>query len=600
MRPSRFIGRRSCAHACGVILLAFTRLCFGQDPSTNLAVVLPKQDLYIGERVIATYVLPGETGPVEARLPKPKGLSLAYIDGRPSPDVDARAFVVRVSVLATGAGDLTLPSLDLKGSQQLWRTPARPIRVKEPVPTDDLRITTQLSHTNLFVGQPVLLTVTLSLDVAVERVTALDIRIPIMEHSAIEVRDSLRNPRPGAPDSIGLPVSDARVVAWTRKETIVFNKVLIPRKAGSLDFAPAYLLCSLKPGEKDARRRGFQYPSYFDNQFFHKETDGAYTRVYHRAPPIRLKVKPLPMKAPPGFSGIFGVCTLQLEAAPTDVQVGDPITLTLRVKDHAFPESVELPPLLNLPGFRGLFDVPEERAPGRLENGVRIFRQTLRPIREGVRSIPPIELSYFDLDSAAFGTVRAEALPLVVRPGRMAGAGDAVLSDGTRLRNTIKPLQDGITYNYSAEQVLNPPLFTLNPFRAWLAALFLPPLLYGLFNMVTRDRQLALHDPDAARRRRALKRYRLHRGRTSEGDVAELLAALQTYLSDRFSLARRRPAFRDIEPRIQESPVREDLQSVFVSAEEVLFSREASEADWSELTRKTNRSVDTLERGGPA
>jgi hypothetical protein len=570
--------------------------CFGQ--ATNVAVVLPKQDLYIGERLIVTYVLPDEAGPVETRLPKSEGLSLAFVDGRPAPDGETKAFVVRVSVLATGGGDLTLPAIDIKGAQQAWRTPSRSIHVVEPVPTNDLRITTELSSTNVYVGQPVLLTVTLSFDVAIERITALDIRVPLLESKHLEVRDSLKNPRPGAPESIGLPVSDARVVAWTRKEQIVFHKVLIPRKAGTLNIAPAYLLCSLKPGENDARRRGFQYPSYFDNQFFHKETEGAYTRVYHRAAPVKLNVQSLPASPPPGFSGIFGVFSLELEASPTEVQVGDPITLTLRVKDHAFPESVELPPLLNLPGFRGLFDIPEERAPGRVENGVRIFRQTLRPIREGVRSIPPIQLSYFDLDSAAFGTVRAEAVPLTVRPGRMAGAGDAVLSDGTRLRNTIKPLKDGITHNFSIDQVLHPPAITLNPLRAWLAALLMPPLLFGLFNWVTRDQQLALRDPDAARRRCAAKNFHHRLHGAAAGDFSVLRAALQTYLSDHFSLNRRRPVLADVEDRINDDQVRKDLHAIFATSESALFSDNGSGADWQSLKALADKSVETLERGG--
>lgn len=123
--------------------------------------------------------------------------------------------------------------------------------------------------------------------------------------------------------------------------------------------------------------------------------------------PLALRIDPLPEEGrPANFRGAVGRFRLEASADRSEVRVGEAFRLTLRLSGDGDLENVELPrPALHV------FGVVDDRAsPTR----TAVFEVAVP--REGVTSVPPIDLPHFDPGPpAGYRVARTDAIPLVVR-----------------------------------------------------------------------------------------------------------------------------------------------------------------------------------------
>ena len=130
---------------------------------------------------------------------------------------------------------------------------------------------------------------------------------------------------------------------------------------------------------------------FFDDDFFNPGRKGVYKTFVTRSHPAVLTALALPEEGrPAGFSGWVGRFQVDASASPTEVSIGDPITLTLSVSGSEYLDNVELPPLAKDPQLEKDFKIPEEMAAGVTRGDVKQFTQTLRPKSADVKAIPPI------------------------------------------------------------------------------------------------------------------------------------------------------------------------------------------------------------------
>ena len=182
-------------------------------------------------------------------------------------------------------------------------------------------------------------------------------------------------------------------------------------------------------------------------------------------------MKPLPTEnQPEGFYGLVGSYTISAQASPTDVSVGDPITLTLRIGGSPYLKPVRWPALEKVPALADNFRIPSEKASPELVQGHKTFIQTIRAKNNTVTEIPPIPLVTFDPQTGSYRSVASEPIPLTVAASHVLGSGDLsvamrasmavpgafspvvisdqVLSDGRQInlfRNSIKyTLKQGV------------------------------------------------------------------------------------------------------------------------------------------------------------
>ena len=75
-----------------------------------------------------------------------------------------------------------------------------------------------------------------------------------------------------------------------------------------------------------------------------------------RSRPLKLTVLSVPEQGKPaGFYGLVGRYTISAAAAPTKVNVGDPITLTIKIGGSKYLKPVQWPELEGLEELTGNF-----------------------------------------------------------------------------------------------------------------------------------------------------------------------------------------------------------------------------------------------------
>src|SRR5262249_51551887 len=124
---------------------------------------------------------------------------------------------------------------------------------------------------------------------------------------------------------------------------------------------------------------------------------------------------------PASFSGAVGNFTLsQYQAGPTNVGVGDPITLKIRIAGQGSWDSVTIPSAPATADWREFKLYPPtakvETHDQMQINGPKYFEQVITPKNADVKEIPGFTFSFFDPNARPSRTLQRAPLPIVVRP----------------------------------------------------------------------------------------------------------------------------------------------------------------------------------------
>src|SRR5205823_3079813 len=115
---------------------------------------------------------------------------------------------------------------------------------------------------------------------------------------------------------------------------------LKPIKAGTLNLGPAAATVVVDFPSGNRRRdplEQFGFRSFFGEDVEQKQLTVA-------SEPDTIKVLPLPStNVPPGFSGAVGSYTMTFSAGPTNVAVGDPITIKVQIAGTGDLDAITLP-----------------------------------------------------------------------------------------------------------------------------------------------------------------------------------------------------------------------------------------------------------------
>ena len=258
------------------------------------------------------------------------------------------------------------------------------------------------------------------------------------------------------------------------------------------------------------------------------------------SPPI--DILPLPTEGQPTtFSGAVGRCTLEVSAKPTEVRVGDPITLTLTLGSQADLESLQPPPLGRLTALTEAFKIPDEPLAGVIDGKVKRFTQTVRARHGQVAEIPPIPLTFFLPETGTYETVYSDPIPLVVSEVARLSL-EAIIDSGatthsvTRLTET----QGGILANYAdLDAISDDSAFSLAELgQSWAAgAVAVPPMLFGACWFIDRRRTRRQSDTVRLRRRSARKNALTALGRAGgHATASDVTSAVSGYVADRCNL----------------------------------------------------------------
>ncbi len=260
-------------------------------------------------------------------------------------------------------------------------------------------------------------------------------------------------------------------------------------------------------------------------------------------PRHELQVLPLPTNnVPASFNGAVGQFELTVSAGPTNVAVGDPITVKVQISGRGAWEWLSLP---EQPGWKDFTVYP---ATARLETtdalgiqGTKYFEQVVAPQSAAVQALPALEFSFFDPQQREYRTLRHPATPLVVRP--TAAATPVIAASQSGGAEAPPPTQDivGLKQRLGTVAAIQPPLAR----QPWFWGLNSLPVLGWILACVWRRRREALANNPRLRRRRQVAQIvndgveelrQLAAQNQAEAFFARLFHLLQEQIGERLNL----------------------------------------------------------------
>jgi hypothetical protein len=252
--------------------------------------------------------------------------------------------------------------------------------------------------------------------------------------------------------------------------------------------------------------------------------------------------------------GSFHVPVVRI--TPSDVQVEDPVTVSVRV-EAAGP--VQRPPrqlrLEKLPGFAEQFYVeyPNDPRFRPIDNRVWELTCTLKPRHVNVKAVPSFPFVFFTPGfvppERGYQIQRTDSIPLVVRPRVAVGPSDVAegadlppwpgslyeITEGAEVLRSVLPLSPHALAVIGAVCLICPPL----AFMAWCLAW--PRLFPG-----ARARLNVRHSTAARSALAALGRP------AKDGEIGQTAASIVAqYLRDRFELTAREPTPNEAQRRLE-------------------------------------------------
>ncbi|MEE8143350.1 MAG: BatD family protein [Planctomycetota bacterium] len=437
------------------------------------------------------------------------------------------------------------------------KTRSLTLHLQEVAKSQKLRARLLLPEKPIYIGQRVPVTFEWWLGFEPERVHDYEIHVPLFEASEAfsfidkpverEARNTLTIHTSGDPLRLKY-TADRRTHNGTPFQVLSVKRTLVPLKSGDFQWPAASVIVD----EVLSWRRG----GFSDFPFFESARRPARVRKLQGSDlPRKLVVKPVPaVGRPESYAGAVGSgFSLEASADRTVVRVGDPITLTLKVRGDGNLAQAGLPPLTADGGLSpSQFRIPDEDVAGLEKDGIKEFTVTVRVLSESAREIPALAYSWFNPESGTFQTSRSQPIALSVR-----GHADMVSAEDVVSSSPV----NGNATEVSAEGTRPPaesparPRFTLtgadlsivrhaslllssgapDPASPQIRlSLYLGPLL--LLALAIMSRRRADVDPALLRRRKVLKREQNRiqesAGRVQAEAVREIAAALRSMLRE--------------------------------------------------------------------
>jgi hypothetical protein len=291
--------------------------------------------------------------------------------------------------------------------------------------------------------------------------------------------------------------------------------------------------------------------------FFGESLFGTRVPVGVASEPIDIEVLPLPADGRPAdFSGFVGRLELNGSLDRAKAETNEAITFRLRMKAEgnvrALPE-----PEIDFPADFEVYppDVSEkvDRSGNRV-SGTKTFEYVLVPRAPGSKTVPTVELSYFDTSRRAYAKAASE--PLAVEVTGEAVEGPVIAG---RARGGIEQLREDIRFIHIATPRFRPIGRSLFAAPGFWIVLLLPLLTVGGVLGLRRHRDRLEGDVAYARHRRAgrmAKRRLAHARslrstRTQREFYAEVGRALEGFLGDKLNLAEAGLITEEVSARLQ-------------------------------------------------
>ncbi|MCP3891216.1 MAG: protein BatD [Desulfobulbaceae bacterium] len=161
--------------------------------------------------------------------------------------------------------------------------------------------------------------------------------------------------------------------------------------------------------------------SLFDDSMF-EDFFGNYERrpITVKSSDLVFTVLPLPAEnRPEGFTGAIGDFDMTVSAKPTEIEVGEPITLNTTISGSGNFDRVEAPVFPEGNSWKTYSPTANFESGAGAAGGKKTFEQAVVVKSGGVHEVPPLQFSYFDPSKKKYITKSSSPILLSVKAGKV-------------------------------------------------------------------------------------------------------------------------------------------------------------------------------------
>jgi len=366
------------------------------------------------------------------------------------------------------------------------------------------------------------------------------------------------------------PMPRSTVENGLRYHSIVLKRVAVfPTHIGTLKVDPLRIETEVfaprSPGDPLSRFFSLRNP---------------YETIERASPPVTIEARALPAGAPASFQGAVGRFEMNAKISRTEVEVGEPIQVTLRISGTGNLAMLQAPPLKS----PGVFEAYEPDVNTVIENGGRrvrgnkTFTYLLVPRSNGTFEVPSIEFAYFDPAARQFRTLHSRPMTIRVTGTTTTPMATSATAAGLPVDDIARPLTQA-DWSPLDQTVLYSNLWTY-------VALLLPLLLIGLTYTYRRHVTRLTTDTAYVRNRRAHPLVRKHlkeattllRQDQARAFYEELERAVLGFIGNRLNIAELGLTHAQLDHHLAAAGLgattREDLQQLLETCDVARFAPE--------------------------
>ena len=372
--------------------------------ASSFTASLDRDNITLGENATLTLNFDGGQ-PENVSLPNVPGLQIvktgySFNNGIDSSGNSSSAMTVTLNVTPQQTGQFVIPAMTTTINGQPLQTQPITLTVTKPGPPTAAQINSgsqiafmrlTLPNTKIYPGQ------------VVPAQLQFFFRDDVQHYQDIEFTG-----QPADGFAVGKVVGGGqghRIQLGDRTYTVIpASMALTATKAGTLSVGPITANVTVVSGAQ---------PS-----FFGELVGGQQQRVAMATEPITVISLPLPTQnVPPGFNGAIGDYQWTVTAGPTNVAVGDPITMHVQISGQGPVDSLLLPNQSNWNGFKIFSPTSKVQLNDDLgDAGSKSFEEIVTPQNASVHELPPLSFSYFSPRDGNYHTLTQPAMPLTVTP----------------------------------------------------------------------------------------------------------------------------------------------------------------------------------------
>ena len=377
--------------------------------------------------------------------------------------------------------------------------------------------------------------------------------------------------------------------------TVYRQFVLFPQQSGKLYIDPAQFQMTIgKPVQSD---------DPFD-AFFNGGSNVIEIKKSIATPKIAINVSPLPAGKPADFSGGVGEFTVSSSINSKELKTNDAITIKLVISGTGNLKLISNPEIK----FPEDFEVYDPK----VDNQVRLTREGLTgnrvieylaiPRHAGTYKIPGVSFNYFDIRSKSYKTLKTEEYVVNIEKG--AGNADQVIANFTN-KEDLKVLGEDIRYIKQNEVTFQPKgSFFYGSISYWLFYI-IPALAFIIFFIIYRKQAAENANVAKVRTKKAnkvaTKRMKLAGKLLSENKkdafYDEVLKALWGYISDKLNIPVSRLSKDNIEEKLRNHGVSEELIKDFLNAlNDCEFARFAPGDESQAMDKVYSSSIEVISK----